>query len=108
MSMKYASDHPELRKRIKVFLDGFDVTNVCDGFDVEAQQVRLYETDAAGKKIVEWECPGCKNFRLKETKEPPVCARCGLVMTTLSLRKRVYSGRVEVIPINPANEDLRT
>lgn len=100
MSMILAKDRPDLVKRVRILLDGVDVTANCYGFDVEAGAAGLYDRDARGVKRIEYFCPSCSAVGVPAGKTAPWCAACERGMEARAVRA-VHHGALEVVPVSP-------
>lgn len=98
-----------LVRRVKVFLDGEDVTARCKAFSIPGRTVEVFAEDERGKKALAASC-ACGTMTSREKRAArnfdPVCRTCGqayeweaLVVTRM--------GRVEVVPasaLGPSDE----
>lgn len=97
-AMKIATEFPVLMNRIRVTLDGEDVTRRCRGFSIPLQRVELYQEEE-GKKVMQVRC-GCgmttNPERVRQARYQPVCQVChGDYEWSAATETRI--GKVEVV-----------
>lgn len=90
-----------LQKRVRVFLDGVDVTARCKAFSIPGRTVYLYVEDERGRKVLSASC-ACGSMTRKEKvaarNYSPECRVCGQEYVWDALTE-VHIGRVEVVPV---------
>lgn len=102
--LKVASEYPELRNRIKIFLDGEDVTGRCRSFSIPGRTVELYVRDESGRTLMDWtcRCGTTRSFRHPLTATFPgrICSVCGeKIGVALAI-----DARIGVLAVVPADE----
>lgn len=100
--LRHISDHRFLARRVRVLLDGRDVTKLCRAFSIPTGRVLLM-VEEEGKKLLQFTC-ACGIAR---GRRPPgvtvwigdsVCREC-MQTFEVGVAEEIRSGHVEVIPL---------
>jgi len=94
--MRVRADDPDTAD-VRVFVDGEDVTELCNSADSDEGWAWVYRTNSDGQRYVV--CANCQRALTSRQRELGHCGACGHTELMPALEKRVGTIRIERVRI---------